>query len=145
MSNINITYNVTEDGRIPEPQATQIREFHKKNAGKQVNTRSTNERPRSLEQNNWLHKIIEMVTDFMRADAKERGDENYYRINTDRTKLWIKEEFLGYVEVNGERQLRKTSNLKTFEMNELWQNLQIYFAPLGLDLPDPNQESESNR
>ncbi len=140
MSQLNITYTVLPDGKIPEPQATQIREFHKKMAGKQVNTKSSNERQRSVPQNNWLHKVIQLITDFVRESKKERGDPEYYKVTFDRTKLWVKEEFLGYVEIDGELQLRKTSNLKTFEMNELWDNLQIYFAPLGLDIPSPNEK-----
>jgi len=138
--NLNITYTVLPDGKIPEPQATQIREFHKKMAGKQVNTKSSNERQRSVPQNNWFHKINAMVSAYLRADAKEQGNAEYYKINEETTKIWIKQEFLGYVEVDGELQLRKTSNLKTFEMNELYENLQVYFAPLGLDLPSPNEK-----
>lgn len=101
----------------------------------------TNEIKRTLPQNSWFHKINTMITDFLRQQAKEQGNKEYYKINADTTKLWVKQEFLGYVEdAKGELQLRKTSNLKTFEMNQLWQDLQIYFAPLGLNLPDPNQK-----
>lgn len=133
-------YIVGEDGYPPPDIKEKMREFHKLNIGKQVNNTITNERPRSLVQNNWFHRVNKLISDFTRNNAKERGDEHYYKINEERTKLWIKEEFLGYVEIDGERQLRKTSKLKTFEMNELWGNLQIYFAPLGLDIPNPNEK-----
>ena len=102
----------------------------------------TNEIKRTLPQNSWFHKINTMVADYLRQQAKEQGKEDYYKINEETTKLWIKQEFLGYVEINGERHLRKTRNLKTFEMNELWEQLQRYFAPLGLDIPNPNEGVE---
>ena len=140
MAKLDITYTVNEKGKIPEPQATMMRDFHIKMIGKQLNTKSTNERPRSTVQNSWFHKINQLISDFRRAQAKDEGDEFYYKINAETNKIWIKENFLGYVEINGERHLRKTSTLKTFEMNELWENLQIHFAPLGLVIPDPDQK-----
>jgi len=135
-----LEYTVEQDGKIPIVEAVKIRDIHKKYSGKFLRLIVTNERTRTNPQNNWLHAVIELITKYLRTTAKENGDENYYTINEETTKLWIKQKFLGYVEVNGERQLRKTSNLKTFEMNELLQNLQIYFAPLGLDIPSPNEK-----
>ena len=134
------SYIVEPDGMPPKDISHWLRTIHKGHIGKQLSMTVTNERIRSIKQNSWLHKVIDMITQFTRGRAKESGDENYYKINNETTKLWIKQEFLGYEEINGERHLRKTSNLKTFEMNELWENLQIYFAPLDLILPDPNQK-----
>lgn len=133
-------YIVEPNGFPPKDISTWLREIHSRNIGKQLSMTITNERKRTTAQNSWFHKINSMIAEFLRNQAKESGDENYYKINEDTTKLWIKQEFLGYEEINGERHLRKTSKLKTFEMNELWENLQIYFAPLDLILPDPNQK-----
>lgn len=135
-----LEYTVEADGKIPQMEAVKIREIHKKYSGKFLRLIVTNERTRTNPQNNWLHAVIELITNFLRTTAKESGDENYYTINEETTKLWIKQKFLGYEEINGERQLRKTSKLKTFECNELFENLQRYFAPLGLDIPSPNEK-----
>jgi hypothetical protein len=135
-----IIYTVQENGMPPLEASQKIKEFHRANIGKKITTTLSNEHIRSLVQNNWLHAVIQLITDFERALAKEAGDEKYYRITTERKKLEIKEEFLGYVEVNGELKLRATHNLKTFECNELFENLQIYYAPLGLDIPSPNEK-----
>ena len=84
---------------------------------------------RSLPQNNWFHAINKMISDFMRQSAKDQGNELYYEINEETTKLWIKQKFLGYEEIKGERHLRHTRDLKTFEMNELWELLQKHLCP----------------
>lgn len=133
-------YIVQPDFKPPADVFAELKEIHKKYVGKQLCMDISNERKRTLPQNSWLHHIVKLITDFERARAKEAGDEFYYKINEERTKLEIKEEFLGYKEINGERHLRKTRNLKTFEMTELWENLQIHYAPLGLDIPCPNEE-----
>lgn len=116
-----------------------LTEIHMKNKGKQIRLGITNERKRSLKQNSWFHKIITDIALFLRNQAKEQGNENYYEVNEETTKLWVKQKFLGYEEINGEKHLRKSSKLTTFEMNELWENLQIYFAPKGLDIKNPNE------
>ena len=86
-----------------------------------------------------------MITDFLRAKAKDEGNTEYYKIDEETTKTWIKQEFLGYeLDENGEKRLRKTSNLKTFQMNELWENLQRFFAERGLDIPNPNEYTNNN-
>lgn len=100
---------------------------------------ATNERKRTIKQNSWLHAVITLVSDFLRSQAKEQGNEKYYEINPDTTKLWIKQTFLGYEEIKGERHLRHSSKLSTIECNELFDLLQKHFSPLGLNLPDPNQ------
>lgn len=133
------TYNPCNNESLSEVQQW-INNLWTLRQGKRLTIIVTTEITRTLPQNNWFHAIVQLITDFNRKNAKERGDENYYKINFDRTKLWIKDEFLGYEEVNGERQLRKTSRLKTFEMTELWDNLQRYFSPLGLDIPSPNEK-----
>jgi hypothetical protein len=75
----------------------------------------------------------------MREQAKSQGQEDYYTINEETTKLWIKQTFLGYEEIKGERHLRHSSRLSTIECNELFDLLQKHFSPLGLNLPDPGQ------
>lgn len=132
-------YIVPQEGEIPIDVLETFDFMHKKYIGKKLRVEITNERKRSNAQNRWFHKINSMITDFLRAKAKDEGNAEYYKIDEETTKIWIKQEFLGYEEIEGERKLRRTSNLKTFEMNNLWQDLQIYFSPLGLNLPDPNQ------
>ena len=132
-------YTVTQDGHMPAETREELRKIHLANIGKQIRLGITNEKKRSLSQNSYFHLINKMIADFLRAQAKDQGNELYYEINEETTKLWIKQKFLGYEEIDGERHLRHTSKLKTFEMNELWENLQIYFAPRGLNIPDPKQ------
>lgn len=134
-------YTVGSDGKIPLDIMQEIEKIHQNNPCKQMRLGITNERKRSLVQNAWFHKINSIITVFLRQQAKEQGNELYYEIDEDTTKHWIKKKFLGYVlDETGEKVLRKTSKLKTFEMNQLWQDLQIYFAPRGLDLPNPNEK-----
>ena len=133
-------YIVQPDFKPPANVSSEIKEIHKKYSGKQLTLTISNERKRTNLQNNWFHHVNKLIADFMRAYKKEQGDENYYKVNEETTKLWIKQEFLGYVEIEGERHLRKTSNLKTFEMNELFEQLQVYFSPFNLNIPDPNQK-----
>ena len=99
----------------------------------------TNERKRTIPQNSWLHFVIKLIADFMRAEAKDQGNEDFWMIDEESTKRWIKEKFLGSEEVNGERRLRHTAKLTTIEMTSLWEDMQLYFSPRGLRLPDPNQ------
>jgi hypothetical protein len=136
----DFTY-IVQDGKPPLEVSQELRDIHKKYSGKQLTLTISNERKRTNPQNNWFHHVNKLIADFMRAYKKEHGDENYYKVNEETTKLWIKQEFLGYTEdEKHERHLRKTSNLKTFEMNELWQQLQVFFSPFGLNIPDPNQK-----
>lgn len=133
-------YIVPEEGEIPLEVLESFDFMHKKYTGKRMRVEITNEHKRTNLQNSWFHKINSMITTYLRSKAKDEGNAEYYKLDEETTKLWIKQEFLGYeLDKNGEKKLRRTSNLKTFEMNELWQNLQVYFAPLGLNLPDPNQ------
>lgn len=137
-------YIVPEDGRCPVEIGLKIKEFNLKNVGKKITATFSNEKNRTLPQNSWFHKINSMVTEYLRNQAKEQGNEEWWQIDEDSTKIWIKQTFLGWEEKDGEKKLRKTSNLKTFQMNELWEALQIYFAPKGLNLPDPNQTNFIN-
>ena len=116
-----------------------LKEVFRVMQGKRIFITISNEAKRSLPQNNYFHRVNKLITDFLRDQAKTQGNEEYYQINEESTKLWIRQKFLGYVEVKGELTLRKTSNMKTFEMNELWASLQLYFSKLGLDIPDPNE------
>jgi len=136
----NFEYTVENCGSIPVDINEQIVSIHRKYAGKKLRLELTNERKRTLPQNSWFHAINKMICAYLRNQRKEQGDENYYKIDEEWTKYWIKVNFLGYeLDENGEKRLRKTSNLKTFEMAELWENLQRYFAPRGLDIPNPNE------
>lgn len=135
------TYCFDVNGNLPEELSSKIKEIGLKYAGKQFEITLTNEHKRSNLQNRYLHGIlIPMITEYIRKSKKEAGDQDYYKISEDKIKLWIKEEFLGYEEVNGERRLRHTSKLSTVEMMELKDQLQIYWIHRGLLLPDPNQE-----
>ena len=131
---------VGKDGKLPVGIANQIKEIVKNRAGKFLRFILTNEKTRTIPQNSWFHAIVKIISDFSRQQAKNQGNEKYYEINEETTKLWIKQKFLGYEEISGERHLRKSRNLKTFEMAELWENLQRYFSPMGLNIPDPNQQ-----
>lgn len=133
------TYRVTPEGKMPEESKLRFVSFLKKNANKLIEHRATNERKRTTLQNSWFHKIVSMITGFKRELAKDAGDELYYQISEERVKLEIKEKYLGWEEVGGQKRLRHTSNLNTIQMNELWEALQVEYAPLGLYLPDPNQ------
>ena len=130
---------VEKDGKLPKMETEKIRDIIRSRAGRFLRIILTNEKKRSIEQNSWFHVVNKMIADFLRQQSKEQGNEKYYEINEETTKLWIKQKFLGYEEIEGERYLRKTRNLKTFEMNQLWEDLQLYFAPKGLNIPDPNQ------
>lgn len=135
----HLIYKVTEDGLPPQEQSRIIREYHKKHIGKRVEMTLDDSRRRTTPQNSWFHKIINMITEFKRETAKDNGDESYYMISEERVKLEIKEKYLGWEEVDGQKRLRHTRNLSTIQMNELWEALQIEYAPLGLYLPDPNE------
>jgi len=136
----NFEYIVENCGSIPVDINEQIVSIHRKYAGKKLRLELTNERKRSLQQNSWFHAINKMICAYLRNQRKEQGDENYYKIDEEWTKYWIKVNFLGYeLDENGEKQLRKTSKLKTIEMAELCENLQRYFAPRGLDIPSPEE------
>jgi len=134
-------YTVDAGGHAPKEVLLEIEKIHLANIGKQMRIGITNEKKRSLSQNSYFHLINKLISDFLRNEAKEQGNENYYEINEETTKLWVKQKFLGYELIDGEKHLRRTSKLKTFEMNELWENLQIYFAPKGLDIPNPNERT----
>ena len=136
-------YTINELGNIPADVEDKMFNIHRKYAGKKMQLTLTNERKRTTPQNSWFHKVNSLVCAYLRNKRKEQGDEDYYKIDEEWTKYWIKVNFLGYeLDENGEKRLRKTSNLKTFEMNELWENLQIYFAPRGLDIPNPNEDKQ---
>jgi len=134
-----LTYRINDKGLPPDEQSRIIKEFHRKRIGKRITMILDDSNKRSTEQNSWFHKIVDLITNFEREMAKDSGDETYYRISNERVKLEIKEEFLGWEEINGQKRLRRTSNLSTIQMNELWEALQIKYAPLGLIIPDPNQ------
>jgi len=131
---------VGKDGKLPVGIANQIKEIVKNRAGKFLRFILTNEKTRTIPQNSWFHVVVKIISDFLRQQAKDQGNEKYYEINEETTKIWIKQTFLGYEEIKGERHLRKSRNLKTFEMAELWELLQKYFSPMGLNIPDPNQQ-----
>jgi hypothetical protein len=131
---------VGKDGKLPVGIANQIKEIVKNRAGKFLRFILTNEKTRTIPQNSWFHVVVKIISDFLRQQAKDQGNEKYYEINEETTKLLINQKFLGYEEINGERHLRKSRNLKTFEMAELWADLQRYFSPMGLNIPDPNQQ-----
>jgi hypothetical protein len=116
-----------------------IKEVFRAHPDKWMRIIVSNERKRSILQNSWLHAVIKIISDFMRNQAKEQGQEDYYTINEETTKLWIKQKFLGYEEIQGERHLRHTSKLSTIECNELFDLLQQHFSKYGLNLPDPGQ------
>ena len=129
-------FDFDEEGNIPLELSNDIRKIGLRYKGKHFQINLDNETKRTIPQNSGLHLYINIITTFLRESKKQRGDEEYYKINFDRVKLWIREEFLGYEEINRERQLRHTSNLNKIQMIELFENLQIYFAPLGLELPE---------
>lgn len=138
-----LEYIVSEEGKAPIEITKTVLAFQRKNIGKKIRLEITNERKRSNQQNAWFHLVNKMICDYLREQRKQQGDEDYYKIDEETTKLWIKQEFLGYeLDENGEKRLRRTRNLKTFEMNELWENLQIYFSPRGLDIPNPNGKGD---
>ena len=137
----NRTYQFNQDGGLPNELSMKIKEIGLKYAGKDFEWTISNEHKRSNKQNRFLHGVyIPRITEYVRGYKKERGDEDYYKISEDKIKLWIKEEFLGYEEIDGERRLRKTSNLSTVQEMELQDQLQIYWASRGLDLPNPNEK-----
>lgn len=133
-------YIYDDKGQMPVDIVRDIVAIGKKYAGKRMTVTLTNNRKRTSPQNRWLHAVINLISNWMRNDAKERGDELYYEINPEVTKLWIKQKFLGYYEdEKHEKHLRETRNLTTIECNELFELLQRHFAPLGLDIPEPNE------
>lgn len=133
------TYQITKDGGMPDESRARFVEFLKKNSGKFVEHSTTTDRKRTSLQNRWFHKVVTIITEFKREIAKDNGDEEYFKISEDRTKLEIKEQYLGWEEVGGQKRLRHTSNLSTLQMNELWEGLQIEYAPQGLYIPNPNE------
>ena len=135
-----LDFTVEPDGTMPTDKSLRVKQILKERVGKWLRMMITNERQRTIPQNSYFHKIVQMITDFERALAKEAGDELYYKITFERKKLEIKEDFLGWVEVNGKLELMHSSKLTTIQMNELWENLQIHYAPLGLDIPNPNEK-----
>jgi hypothetical protein len=138
-------YIVSNRGSIPVDISEKVIGIHRKYVGKKLRLEITNERKRSNAQNRWFHEINNMITEFLRNERKQQGDEDYYKIDEETTKLWIKQNFLGYeLDENGEKKLRRTSKLKTFEMAELCENLQRFFAPRGLDIPSPNEYTNNN-
>ena len=138
-------FNFTEQGKVPEEISIQVVNIGKKYPNKEFEILLTNEKKRSSPQNRWLHGIaIPMITQFLRETKKDRGEEDYYKINEDSIKLWIKEKFLGYEEINGEKYLRRTSKLNTIQFMELKEALQIYWAPKGLNIPDPKEMETNN-
>jgi hypothetical protein len=134
-----LDFTVEANGTMPVNESLRVKQILKEKAGKWLRFMITNERKRSIPQNSWLHAVITLISDFLRSQAREQGNEKYYEINPDTTKLWIKQTFLGYEEINKERHLRHTSKLTTIECNELFDLLQKHFSPLGLNLPDPGQ------
>ena len=135
-----LIYRINDKGSPPEEQSRIIREYHRQRIGKRVELTLDDSIKRTTQQNSWFHKIVDMITKFERELAKDSGDENYYKISNERMKLEIKEKYLGWEEKDGNIVLRQTSNLNTIQMNELWEALQINYAPLGLIIPDPNQK-----
>lgn len=137
-----LTYRVNDKGLPPPEQSRIIRDYHKKHIDKRITMTLDDSMKRTTKQNSWLHKIVNMITEFERETAKDSGDVLYYQISDERVKLNIKEKYLGWEEIDGQKRLRHTSNLNTLQMNELWEALQIEYAPLGLYLPDPNEKTD---
>lgn len=137
-----IVHTEIKNGKFPDKVRQLIVKEIQSLEGKRVRLELTKARKkRSILQNNAYHGIaVKLITEFFR----DKG----YQVNESEVHEWIKSKFLGYdiYYINGEeiKILKSTANLTTMGMMTLYQDLQIYFAPLGLDIPDPDPDYLEN-
>lgn len=130
-------------GKMPDRVEKRLQEWKLKNAGKRIEIEIKRQKTiRTLSQNAFLHGgLIPQVRDILRTMAKDRGDENYYGIDDETTKEWIKKKFLGYetklILDEPEEFLKHTSKLDKYQFGEMIDNCVTFFTMKGYEIQLP--------
>lgn len=134
---------INKVGQIPERASQRIKDWLLQHSGKSIKIDIDRQKNiRTLSQNAFLHGgLIPQVREILREWAKENGDSDWYLIDDEATKEWIKERFLGYetklIFDEPTKFLRKTSLLDIYEFSEMIENCVRFFSLKGFEIQLP--------